>query len=43
VVAVLRYWGIAENILEKLSNVEKTPVLGGGKPVGSMQALPIER
>ena len=43
VVAVLRYWGISENILEKLSNLDKTPVLGGGKPVGSMQALPIER
>jgi len=26
-----------------LSHLEKTPVLGGGKPVGSMQALPIER
>ena len=43
VAAVLRYWGIEENILEKLSHLEKTPVLGGGKPVGSMQALPIER
>jgi L-asparaginase II len=43
VVAVLRYWGIEENILEKLSHLEKTPVLGGGKPVGSMQALPIGR
>ena len=43
VVAVLRYWGIAENILEKLNNLDTTPVLGGGKPVGSMQALPIER
>jgi L-asparaginase II len=43
VVAVLRYWGIEENVLEKLSHLEKTPVLGGGKPVGSMQALPIGR
>ncbi|MFM1986007.1 MAG: hypothetical protein RIS18_224 [Actinomycetota bacterium] len=43
VVSVLRYWGVDESILEKLSNLEKTPVLGGGKPVGSMQALPIER
>lgn len=43
VVSVLRYWGISEDILEKLSHLDKTPVLGGGKPVGSMQALPIER
>lgn len=43
VVAVLKYWGLDQLILEKLSNLDKTPVLGGGKPVGSMQALPIER
>jgi hypothetical protein len=43
VVAVLRFWGIEENVLEKLSHLEKTPILGGGKPVGSMQALPIGR
>ena len=43
VVSVLRYWGIDEDTLNKLSNLDITPVLGGGKPVGSMQALPIER
>jgi L-asparaginase II len=43
VVAVLKYWGVGQNILEKLGNLEKTPVLGGGKAVGLMQALPIGR
>lgn len=43
VVEVLRYWGVDEIILKKLNNLEKIPVLGGGKPVGSMQAIPIER
>jgi L-asparaginase II len=43
VVAVLKYWGISQDILEKLSNLEKIDVLGGGKPVGSIKALPIER
>ncbi len=43
VVEVLKYWGIEENILNKLSELAQSDVLGGGKPVGFMRALPIER
>ena len=43
VYSVLKYWGVASDILNKLSNLEKSEVLGGGKTVGYLQALPIER
>jgi L-asparaginase II len=43
VYSVLKYWGVASENLNKLSNLEKTEVLGGGKTVGYLHALPIER
>ena len=43
VYSVLKFWGVASDILNKLSNLEKSEVLGGGKTVGYLQALPIER
>lgn len=43
VYSVLKYWGVDTDILNKLSNLEKSEVLGGGKTVGYLQALPIER
>ncbi len=43
VYSVLKYWGVDSEILNKLSNLEKTEVQGGGKTVGYLQALSIER
>ena len=39
VFSVLKYWGVGQDILKKLSNLEKTEVLGGGKTVGYLQAV----
>ena len=41
VFSVLKYWGVGQDILKKLSNLEKTEVLGGGKTVGYLQAVTI--
>ena len=41
VFSVLKYWGVGQDILKKLSNLEKAEVLGGGKTVGYLQAVTI--